>query len=113
VKPRHAVALALVGWYLMMPPSAPSKLWGWWYRLSSEARPLSDWLVYSGYESAKECETVRSELIDFGYGAKAYSQTPSDMIWLGDKGSVPAMPMTDYQMVNVQCVATDDPRLAK
>ena len=47
MKPRHAAALALVGWYLMMPlkdhPEAPIKYWS----------------QIGSYDSAKECEAER------------------------------------------------------
>jgi hypothetical protein len=51
MKPRHAAELALVGWYLMVPPpvlhgNPPVDL---------EA-PLSKWTLFSMYDSAAECE---------------------------------------------------------
>src|ERR1700730_14398252 len=51
MKPGHAAALALVGWYLMVPPpvlhsSVP---------VDSDA-PLSKWRIFSIHDSAAECE---------------------------------------------------------
>ncbi len=53
---RHAAALALVGWYLMLPPMSgaispnlPSK------ELDTEA-PLASWQNYRGFDTAKECD---------------------------------------------------------
>jgi hypothetical protein len=44
MKPRHAVALALVGWYLMVPPN------------KNEDTPISDWIVGHSYDSARACQ---------------------------------------------------------
>ena len=49
MKPRHAAALALVGWYLMMPPMT--------CRPSIQINtPLSHWEISSSYDTADECE---------------------------------------------------------
>jgi hypothetical protein len=54
VKPRHAAALALVGWYLMIPPphSRSSNSF-------EQHPPLAQWSVYRKYDSADECELSR------------------------------------------------------
>jgi hypothetical protein len=44
MKPRHAAALALVGWYLMAPPN------------KNDDTPLSEWKVRRTYESAEACQ---------------------------------------------------------
>jgi hypothetical protein len=51
MKPRHAAALALVGWYLMVPPpvlhsSLPVDL----------GAPLSEWRLFSLHDSVADCE---------------------------------------------------------
>jgi hypothetical protein len=72
MKPRHAVALALLGWYLMVPPQSLVKL-----DLSglsakspeievdrrvdealerADALPLSRWQMQGSYDTAKECK---------------------------------------------------------
>ena len=45
---RHAAALALVGWYLMVPP------------LSNPSAPLSKWNLYRSYDTARECEVAKA-----------------------------------------------------
>jgi hypothetical protein len=52
MKPRHAAALALVGWYLMVPPE------------SHTTRPLSEWYHISSHDTASECEDDRVKLKD-------------------------------------------------
>jgi hypothetical protein len=44
MKPRHAAALALVGWYLMAPPNKKADA------------PLSEWTVGHTYDSAQACQ---------------------------------------------------------
>jgi hypothetical protein len=50
MKPRHAAALALVGWYLLVPPlvNAP-------YKIDTEA-PLTSWKVYQTFDTHEECD---------------------------------------------------------
>ena len=79
---RHAAALALVGWYLMIPSVTPSGY--------DNAAPLGKWFVYGGYDSAHECE-----------GAKFL-----DREGLKQRHD----PLADA-FKNAQCIATDDPRL--
>jgi hypothetical protein len=48
VKARHATALALVGWYLMIPP----KVWN----VSDGRATLNMWQIGASYDSSKACE---------------------------------------------------------
>src|SRR5579863_1835816 len=52
VKPRHAAALALVGWYLFAAPST-FRYWGGPVRNTSA--PLKDWEVEGHYDSLAAC----------------------------------------------------------
>jgi hypothetical protein len=51
MKPRHAAALALVGWYLMLPPVVGGKH-HWHLDLSA---PLSQWHSVARYDTATQC----------------------------------------------------------
>jgi hypothetical protein len=94
MKPRHAAALVLLAWYLMVPPplhhgNPPVDL---------EA-PLSKWRLFSMHDSAAECE---KGLVAFYKLAKAeLIANPADE---GDR-------VQFYQLESLQCVASDDPRL--
>jgi hypothetical protein len=55
---RHAVALALVGWYLMLPPLGSSERD---FPVESSA-PITNWTNSGSYDSAKECEIERHKL---------------------------------------------------
>ncbi len=103
---RHAAALALVGWYLMVPPSLADTSWicghsfsaelsrewlGWGRGCDTMQRtvafdaPVSQWREAAPFETLAECEADRETL-----HKSSESATPS---------------------FNAQCVATDDPRL--
>jgi hypothetical protein len=103
MNPRHAAALALVGWYLMYPPSQADTSWicgrspsaefarnglGWGKscqelaRLLDSGAPLSQWLqAGEPFETLSECEEVRDKRL----------QEPG--------------------MTFARCIASDDPRL--
>ena len=52
-KPRHAAALALVAWYLMLPPITYESVSGE-PRVASDD-PLGTWKILGSYDSAAEC----------------------------------------------------------
>ena len=91
MKLRHAAALALVGWYLMVPPS-PSV-----YTVDTKA-PISKWIDFVTYESARQCE---DGLADFRAKANrdAFGVVP------------PLRPVLITEFRVAQCVSIDDPRL--
>jgi hypothetical protein len=91
MNPRHAATLALVGWYLMMPP-APDRPGG----PVDTSIPLSKWKITDSYDAAYDCNVQR--LIVQGYMANPNT---------GKK--IKSTPRGDATV----CVATDDPRLAK
>jgi hypothetical protein len=58
LKPGHtAVALALLGWYLMMPPQ--TKVWWIGPQRSDNAAPLNRWTNQQSFDRAEKCETAR------------------------------------------------------
>ena len=63
MKPRHAAALALVGWYLMMAPTSRNPQTDS-FTVDLNA-PLSAWqMVSSSYYSAADCELAERDLVD-------------------------------------------------
>ena len=90
MKPRHAAALALVGWYLMTPPPP-----------FNPSTPLSKWsrMGKTDYASEGECTADREKL----------------QVAFRDPGNIPPEHITATIMVKAMahllCVATDDPRL--
>ena len=95
MKPRHAAALALMGWYLLVPPlvNAP-------YKVDTEA-PLTSWKVFQTLNTREECD--KSLL-----AAKAkYQPTATAPVGTIKKGTRAFA----LQMTFAQCHSSDDPRL--
>jgi hypothetical protein len=84
MKPRHAAAFALVGWYLMIPPV--------YQRLRSRPVPLSKWVVSGSFDSAKKCD-------------EAATKRSAELV---KNNRIPTA--VDFAET-YQCVSTDDPRL--
>lgn len=86
---RHVAALAIVGWYLIMPPRLPQGG-------PDLNAPLNQWMHGDAADSSKskqDCEQFRQALME---------------------GMERAGKMTDLTrtvMEHSQCVSTDDPRL--
>ncbi|MGA9721417.1 MAG: hypothetical protein WBQ86_03085 [Candidatus Binatus sp.] len=93
MKCRHAAALALVGWYLMVPPYDMIRM--------PQALPLSKWNISQSFDSADECEELKnawqSKIAKAAHGDAGLSKK----ITVGDV----------YSYSRSVCIATDDPRL--
>ena len=104
MKLRHAAALALVGWYLMVPPLAGTKQHP---GLDTNA-PISHWSIYKSFDTAKACETALLK------GIYANDGVPDMFHGLGVRSDDPQAVTLALAFKDValgQCVASDDPRL--
>jgi len=90
----HAAALALVGWYLMIPPPNFSG-----HSHVDLDAPLSKWTVYDAYDRSDDCN--QAYLDENKIAQQKEAANPSD-----EKAVIQA-----HQLLNAQCIATDDPRL--
>jgi hypothetical protein len=88
MKPRHAAALALVGWYLMIPPQDHEHP-----LYPNTSAPMSEWTQMYAVGKASECEDTIVKLHD-----KLAKQ--------GDKVHA------DFSL-SAACVESNDPRLAR
>jgi hypothetical protein len=69
MKPRHAAALVLLGWYLMVPPTnGPNGF--------DVDVPLSWWRTLGLYASAEQCEQARQDFIRRSVQAGAIGDQP-------------------------------------
>jgi len=84
---RHAAALALAGWYLMVPP--PLSYVG----KDGPLKPVRSWTAVSVLATEEECEAARSRLSQLDPKLGSYRGLPPEEIY------------------DAQCIASDDPRL--
>lgn len=91
MKMRHAVALALTGWYLMIPPQLDK-------RTVDQTAPISKWTVYSPHDTADACHLAQVE-------QRTIAEQKATQIRDQDVGVVLR------QFLESQCIASDDPRL--
>jgi hypothetical protein len=89
MNPRHAAALAIVGWYLMVPP----------HPFVAPPPPLSRWSVYHVYDSADKCRYVRANI-----ASGVLEDAPQDFLERFGNSFM-------HVFARARCVATDDPRL--
>jgi hypothetical protein len=95
MKPRHAAALALVGWYLLLPPLANAP-----YKVDTEA-PLTSWKVSQTFNTREECDkSLLAEKAKYEHTATA----PIGTIKKGSRAFA-------LQMTFAQCVSSDNPLL--
>ena len=60
---RHAAALALLGWYLMIPPVVSDGHGGYIALIDS---PLSKWAANRSFDHADECDSFQLKLVIAG-----------------------------------------------
>jgi hypothetical protein len=114
MKPRHAAALALVGWYLMTPPNtgydpprsrddgAPLSKWFFYNELRNDIHNRNDRTQAMKFKTAEECEVKKEEK------------------WPSHPPPIPSTVGGDMKRrvnrwreagAKSRCVASDDPRL--
>ncbi len=97
MKPRHAAALALVGWYLMVPPIGLDGM-------PDAKAPLSRWTIglMGSYDTARACKDRKLKDLD---AAADYGKKHPEL-W-----DDPATRKMKDSRWEEQCIASDDPRL--
>jgi len=91
MNPRHAAALALVGWYLMLPPSTSM------YTFDAKA-PISKWIDFMTYDSSLQCEAALTDYRN-KVNRNAFGVLPP----------IAAEMIAEFRVA--QCVSIDDPRI--
>jgi hypothetical protein len=103
MNPRHAAALALVGWYLMAPPVRQPKREPAYV---DEHAAYRDWKTLHDFRTADECEAGR---------ARAKSDAENGKLTAFDGGYAGVLDVDPApwlaQQIEAECIATDDPRL--
>jgi len=104
MKPCHAAVLALVGWYLMMPPFVkvgPGPRDPGRDRVPDSDAPLSKWFWAGSFDSVDACQ--RSQEKEISRTQRRNSLSPSP----------PAETGTNVKtaLQRARCIDSDDPRL--
>ena len=90
---RHAAALTLVGWYLLIPPFIPHESY-------NANAPLREWQTWKSFDDESACKAAVSHL----NGAQLNSIDPAER-YIAMVEQTPGF--------KFECVASNDPRLAK
>ena len=98
---RHLAALALVGWYLMMPPDS-SKI----PHDVDTNTPISRWITVTSFDTEDSCEKALTDL----------QNNQQDPITLDKTGKLKRLQKNDAALgkarsINAACLASDDIRL--
>jgi hypothetical protein len=104
---RHAAAIALSGWYLLVPPGSCKPEWVSQGKPMPCAAPLSEWIVTLSLSSHDKCDTERKA--DISYGNQEMANANDS----GDKMLVDSTRKIYWRALTERCISTDDPRLAK
>ena len=99
---RHASALAIVIWYLVIPPIGVDN------KVDAHA-PLSQWRRGMGFESEKDCDDSLKDAIQNPMTAAEYQAAAQAT----KKAKMKPLSMSEMtkRTQESQCVASDDPRL--
>jgi hypothetical protein len=101
LKSRHLAALAIMGWYLMMPPDSARIP----HDVDSET-PLSRWITVTSFDTEDTCEKALTDL----------QNNQQDPITLDKTGKLKRLQKNDAALgkarsLNAACLASDDIRL--
>lgn len=101
---RHAAALALVGWYLIMPPTV-----GPYLRLDKSA-PVSQWKIVEHFDTATACEGYLQEMKE-GTGASYHEYSVAQKFQVEGLKKVHDMGIPTFALKAARCIFSDDPHL--
>ena len=119
MKLSRAVALASVGWYLMLPPTTHPRsrdLWRWWANSTNPVvnecnldAPFSEWKESGEYENLADCKAGQAK-------AEVSEKKKAEIDKAIDEAGGASTRSDDLKSECAsysRCVASDDPRLAK
>jgi hypothetical protein len=99
MKPRHAAALALVGWYLMIPHMVQTGPFT--SSFGGSKAPNGSWDVQATFGTSEACEAARTVYV---------ADTNNNFRYRSESDPMVRRELAEEKIV-AECVATDDPRL--
>ena len=92
MKPRHAAALALVVWYLMVPPHRICANCNHYFQPDPPNASLDTWQMVNRFDTLMKCK--------------------ENLLWYQKKGTRKLLkrPRVSYIAAYGRCIASDDPR---
>jgi hypothetical protein len=99
MNPRQASALALVGWYLMVPHTVLTGLFS--SSFGGSKTPNSDWDIQATFGTSEACEAARA----------VYVADPNNNIRYRSESDPMVRKELAKEKIIAECIATDDPRL--
>jgi hypothetical protein len=100
----HAAALALVGWYLIMPPTV-----GPYLRLDKSALD-SRWHIIQSFDTATACEGYLQEMKE-GTGASYHEYSVAPKFETEGRKKMHDMGIPTSAVTAARCIFSDNPRL--
>jgi hypothetical protein len=100
---RHATALALMGWYLMVPPFVhydPRELWA----------PVSQWKIVERFDTATACKGYLQEMKE-DPGALHGEYKVASKFQTEGLNRMRHMRIDSFALRYAGCIFSDDPRL--
>jgi len=113
----HAAALALVGWYLMIPIPSNSKAEPFFNLQPDLDLPLSRWTISKGFDNADDCQDTLWSWQLASVSPNGDLQVPLPELQAKPKARLPKKQDNQLQrgwdsiFRHAQCIVTDDPRL--
>jgi hypothetical protein len=101
---RYAAALALMVWYLTMPPTV-----GPYLRLDLSA-PDSRWQIIQSFDSATACEGYLQEMKE-GTGASYHEYSVAPKFEVEGLKKMHDMGIPTFALTAARCIFSDDPHL--
>jgi hypothetical protein len=102
----HATAVALAGWYLMVPPADCKPGWLSEGKPAPCAAPISEWIVALSFTHLERCDAERGADVSTARDAAANAKDSSDQLMITSTAKVYWRALTE------RCVSTDDPGFA-
>jgi hypothetical protein len=102
---RHAAAITLMGWYLLVAPGSCKPEWPSQGKPLPCAAPLSEWIVTLSFSSHDECDAERRADVSYGKQEMENANDSHDKMLFDSSRKIYWRALTEL------CISTDDPRL--